>query len=348
MCPNAAAPVPKTDFPESRKENSGTNTEQNKLGHFDIACARKAYAEGKNVTEVLRQQRGVSFNTPEIIEAAYDLQAGTYIDFVRKNVGQATFYASELASILDKHIAGDKSLLDVGTGELTTLSLVVQRLAIKPRRVFAFDVSWSRVYKGLEYAKEEMRAEFERLTPFVADIGEIPLKDKSVDITTSSHALEPNGDKLEALLSELFRVTREKLVLFEPSYELNSEEGKRRMERLGYIREIEGTVTKLGGKLLERIPIKNVNNPLNPTACYVVSPPPLPQQQQRQPHPSQLQKDEKSDSASAIFSVPGTGLLLTERDGFFTSEATGQCYPVLKGIPILRSNTAILASCFSG
>ena len=45
---------------------------------------------------------------------------------------------------------------------------------------------------------------------------------------------------LEALLRELFRVTKKKLVLFEPSYELNSEEGKVRMDRLGYIKDIEG------------------------------------------------------------------------------------------------------------
>ena len=316
------------------------------MRHFNIVSARKAYADGKNVTELLRQQKGVSFNTPEIIETSYDLQAGTYIECVRGNIEHATHYASELASILDGHIISGQSLLDVGTGELTTLSLLVRRLASKPGRMLAFDVSWSRVHKGLEFAKEEMTAEeYERLTPFVADISEIPLKDKSVDVTTSSHALEPNGAKLDVLLSELFRVTREKLVLFEPCYELNSEEGKKRMESLGYIKDVEGAVTRLGGKLLERIPIHNVSNPLNPTACYVILPPSLP------PTPTMPSSDlqgHNKRSASNLFSVPGTGLSLTEKKGFFTSEATGLCYPVLKGIPVLRSNTAILASCFSG
>ena len=74
------------------------------MRHFNIVSARKAYADGKNVTELLRQQKGVSFNTPEIIETSYDLQAGTYIECVRGNIEHATHYASELASILDGHI----------------------------------------------------------------------------------------------------------------------------------------------------------------------------------------------------------------------------------------------------
>lgn len=343
MCPNIIA-SPAVNSTAALTEGASCVIADRKPRHFDVVSARKAYADGKNVTELLRQQKGLPFNTPEIIETSYDLQAGTYIKFVRENIDQAARYASELASILDVHITSGQSLLDVGTGELTTLTLLVQRLANKPGRILAFDASWSRVHKGLEFAKEEMAAEeLERLTSFVADIGELPLKDKSVDVTTSSHALEPNGDKLDVLLSELFRVTKEKLVLFEPSYELNSEEGKKRMESLGYIKDVEGAVARLGGKLLERIPIRNVNNPLNPTACYVILPPAA-----STTPPSSNASVQEAVSTSNIFSVPGTGLSLREKEGFFASEATGLCYPVLKGIPVLRSNAAILASCFSG
>jgi len=40
-----------------------------------------------------------------------------------------------------------------------------------------------------------MKEDFKNLIPFVGDISEIPLLDKSINITTSSHALEPNGGK---------------------------------------------------------------------------------------------------------------------------------------------------------
>lgn len=304
-----------------------------KIKYFDILAAKKAYQEGRNVTEVLRAQKDVLENTPEIIEAAYDLQAGTYCEYVQNNPAQASLYAAELAGILEKYIGPQDSLLDVGTGELTTISLLAKVLDQKPREIFAFDISWSRVFKGLSYAKREMGVNYERLRPFVADIREIPLLDKSVSVTTSSHALEPNGGNLRELMAELFRVTADKLVLFEPCYEINSEEGKRRMDRLGYIKDVDGVVKDLGGVLVDKIKIKNINNPLNPTVCFVITPPASPD------------KNSIARSAGAqVFSVPGTGYVLKDMDSFYYSRDTGLCFPTLKSIPILKSSAAILAS----
>jgi hypothetical protein len=153
-----------------------------------------------------------------------------------------------------------------------------------------------------------------------------------VDVVTSSHALEPNGQALPALLRELFRITRRKLVLFEPSYELNSEEGQRRMERLGYIRGVERTVAEIGGRVLAVTPIRNVNNPLNPTACFVIEPPAR-SEAQGAPTPE-----------VSGFAVPGTDRPLVRRDAFYWSPETGLCFPVLKGLPVLKPQVAILAS----
>ena len=232
----------------------------NTKSHFDILAAKKAYREGKNITELLRHQKKLSHNTPEIIETAYDLQAGTYIEHITKNSKQACLYAAELAEILDNHIKPESTLLDIGTGELTTLSLMFSALKNKPQSIYAFDISWSRVYKGTAFAKDKMGKDYQRVTPFIGDISEIPLLDKSIKITTSSHALEPNGGRLNELMKELFRITIEKLVLFEPCYEINSEEGKQRMDRLGYIKNLEKVVTELGGKLVEKIIIFKITS----------------------------------------------------------------------------------------
>ncbi|HUH59500.1 MAG TPA: class I SAM-dependent methyltransferase [Candidimonas sp.] len=303
------------------------------LKYFDILSAKRTFAEGGNITELLRSQKNMSKNTPEIIEIAYDLQAGTYIEQVKSNPRQASLYSGELAQILAKHVVQTDSLLDIGTGELTTLSLLVQAIEIKPKDIYALDISWSRLFKGLGYAEENMGSAYDSLTAFVGDIREIPLLDKSIDITTSSHALEPNGGNLKELMAELFRVTIKKLVLFEPCFEINSEEGKRRMEALGYIKNVEGIIDELGGKLIERITIKNTANPLNPTVCYVVIPPLAPT--------AEIQSARARDS---IFSVPGTNYRLEKIDDFYFSHVTGLCYPVLKTIPILKSCSAILAS----
>lgn len=302
------------------------------LSYFDILEAKKAYKDGKNITELLRLQKNIDANNSEIIETAYDLQAGSYIEQVLNNPIQASAYAAELAAILDSHLTENDTLLDVGTGELTTLSQVLCRLQNKPNKVFAFDISWSRIYKGMAYAKEVIGVR-ENLIPFVADINEIPLLDKSINVTTSSHALEPNGGRLKELLSELFRITIDKLVLFEPCFEINSQEGKERMERLGYIKNIDGVIEELGGVLIEKIVIKNASNPLNPTACFVIAP------------PSQKEKfRNKVGGNEFFFSVPGANIPLEKFEGYYFSKKVGLCYPILKSIPILKSSAAILAS----
>lgn len=304
------------------------------IGHFDLIAAKRAYANGENITEMLRAQQGITANTPQIIETAYDLQAGTYIDWVRSNQAQVTSYAIELAAILDRFVDNKDTLLDVGAGELTTLSALLPRLVNKPRQVFAFDISWSRIHVGLEYAQENMGSDFQSVVPFVADMAEIPLLDKSIDITTSSHALEPNGERLGELLSELFRVTKRLLVLFEPSYETNSPEGRLRMDRLGYIKDVTGEVSRLGGTLVERISLSNVANPLNPTNAFIIKPPVA----------IHSQPSDRPSNGDEVFSVPGTNYPLTRVDNIYYSKNTGLCFPIIKTIPVLKTANAILAS----
>jgi hypothetical protein len=300
------------------------------LTYLDIIKLKKAYADGKNITELLRTQLNIDENNSEIIEIAYDLQAGTYIKYATQNPEQITLYVNEIAQILNKHTRRDHKLLDIGSGELTTLSFLISALTNKPREIYAFDISWSRIHKGREFAESKIGDESKRITSFVGEISEIPLLDKSISITTSSHALEPNGGKLKILLTELFRVTVDKLILFEPCYEINSDKGKERMDRLGYIKDIEGVAAELGGKVIDKIIIKNITNTLNPTACFIIAPP--------------VTTAHTIQNKRAIFSVPGTNIPLIKKGHFYYSDETGLCYPILKNIPILKSNCAILAT----
>src|SRR5437763_14892597 len=97
-----------------------------------------------------------------------------------------------------------------------------------------------------------------------AELSSIPLPSSSVDVVTTSHALEPNGGREREIIAELVRIARRKLVLFEPCYEMASPEAKARMESLGYIRGL----TKLADRVTS---LEIVDNPLNPTACFVIS-----------------------------------------------------------------------------
>lgn len=310
-----------------------TQNETKTLKYFDVISARKAYLDGENVTTFLRKQMGMEKNTPQIIELAYDIQAGTYIEFAKNNRSYLERYASEVVDILQHYSNGAESFLDVGTGEMTTLTSIVNLMKKTPERIYAFDISWSRVHKGISYARENMNIDKNRILPFVADISEIPLHDNSISVITSSHALEPNGGRLEDLMSELFRVAKDIIILFEPCYEINSDEGKRRMDELGYIKNVDGVVEKIGGTLLDKIAIENISNPLNPTACFVIYPP--------KNGNANTSCREKNVSG---FSVPGTDFPLERIDDFFFSENTGLSFPIIKSIPVLKSSAGVLTS----
>ena len=56
---------------------------------FNLISARKAFEMGHNVTDILRRQTKSRWNNSAIIETAYDLQAGTYIDHTLQNMARA-------------------------------------------------------------------------------------------------------------------------------------------------------------------------------------------------------------------------------------------------------------------
>jgi ubiquinone/menaquinone biosynthesis C-methylase UbiE len=295
---------------------------------IDLQEARKIYKKGNNVTEFLKKKFFKTHNTSEIIEIAYDLQAGTYIKFAKSNIKYFDLYTKEQSRILDDHFTNNNSLLDVGTGELTTLTYLLNHMIKKPSNVFAFDLSWSRLIKGKKFFKKNIKNKKIKLSLFSADIEFIPLHSKCIDVIISNHALEPNGKNLPKLLNELFRVAKKKVILFEPSYELNSIKGKKRMDKLGYIKNISSVVKKLGGNLIDIIPMKQALNPLNPTACYVINPPRI-----------RTKKINK-----VIFCTPGTDFLLKKDLDFYVSKEAGLAYPIFKGIPILKNSSNIIVT----
>ena len=132
------------------------NNKSKNLRYFDILLAKKAYIKGKNIMELLRNQKKLDHNTSEIIETSYDLQAGSYIKFAIENNNFTEFYTSQLAKILNNYTSSKKSILDIGAGELTTLSFIIKKLINKPKIIYAFDISWSRIFKGLNFAEKNM------------------------------------------------------------------------------------------------------------------------------------------------------------------------------------------------
>ena len=232
----------------------------------DIKSLRDAYQRGENITQKLNES---GLNTLQGIEVAYDLQAGSYVQGVYKDLKGFKAYTTEMGEILKDHVCSLDSVLDCGTGELTTLSGISHYLP-NDIGLLAFDLSLSRINVGRRFAARAMRGDLAvKLRTFVAAIDRIPLSDKSVNVVMTSHALEPNYGREQQLLKELFSVSCREVILFESSWENNTDEGRSRMERLGYIRDLPKHIKAAGGCLNNVFPLQNISNPLNPTNCYI-------------------------------------------------------------------------------
>lgn len=288
---------------------------------------RAAYARGENVMAWARAATGGDRNSALAILIAYDLQAGTYSAAARSAPDVRAKWCAEMAELLAPSLTPDDSVLEVGCGEATTLAGVLQRLPQRPREALGFDISWSRCREGGHWlAQHRVHARL-----FVADLFHIPLADSSIDVVYTSHSLEPNGGMEEAAIRELLRVARKEVVLVEPIYELASAAGRERMAAHGYVRGLKAAAEKQGAVVVEHRLLELLLQPLNPSGVI------------------RLRKDDGTvgvDRRDSIWQCPLTGVSLAERGEAFFGQESGLAYPVMKGVPLLRPEHAVVASAF--
>lgn len=288
---------------------------------------RAAYAKGRNAMEYARQASSALGNSPIATLIAYDLQAGTYIAGAKADPAARARWCDQLAGILNPYVTRQSTILEVGCGEATTLAGVLNRLDNPPKNALGFDISWSRCAHGLSWlAENAVSAEL-----FVADLFEIPLEDSSVDVVYTSHSLEPNGGREEAAIKELMRVARRAVVLIEPVYELAGSEAQARMREHGYVRGLKETVEMLGATVRDYRLLDYCGNPLNPSGLVLI----------------EKSAMTPSETLDIQWRCPLTHSALVEHALGFYSPGTGVVYPVLGGIPLLRSSHAVVASSFA-
>lgn len=285
---------------------------------------REAYLKGENIAALLRGHAGGE-NPARVIEMAYDLQAGSYVRAL-DDPSRMAFkerYAAELNKIFSE-LGRPSSVFEAGVGEATTLSYVLKGLGGTLPAV-GVDISWSRLKWAKKWLAEQ---EVAGVLLAVADLENLPLADAAIDIVYTSHSIEPNRGREREILAELYRVTGRYLVLLEPGYELAHEKARARMDQHGYCRDLPGHAQSLGMKVLRHELFPLTANPDNPTALTLI------------------QKTERRQGDDLNWYCPVSGKPLIEKNGFWYSDESMLAYPILGGLPCLRSEKGIVASQF--
>jgi SAM-dependent methyltransferase len=306
-----------------------SNKESQRSEHLKLKSLlsrmQQAYSTGHNAMSVGRDIENTAFNNPLITLLGYDLQAGTYVETRRSSSQVSNLKDKEIASFIAPYISNTSSVLEVGCGEATRLAGVQLALQAPNLDMLGFDISWSRLKVGCSWLSEH------RLNAnlFVANLFNIPLSDSSIDVVYTCHSIEPNGGQEEQALRECFRVARKALVIVEPIYELASAEAQARMGHHGYVTGLEKHCLSLPGKVKYFGLLKNYGSHLNPSGVIVIE--------------KNCNANQKLPSEFG-FSCPITGSPLDDLGDILFTRNYGLAYPVLRGIPLLRLEHAVVAS----
>ena len=110
---------------------------------------REIYSNGENMIKYLKSIGQNKSNSIEDILISYDFQSGSYIKGFSTNYEYKKNYCGALSEIID-NCGKFNSIIEVGVGEATTLTCLLNQLKDKPESILGFDISWSR----LKFAKE--------------------------------------------------------------------------------------------------------------------------------------------------------------------------------------------------
>lgn len=288
-----------------------------------LSKIQKLYNEDNiNITSYLKEIEKKEQNDIEDILISYDFQAGSYSKKYKEDPNSKKKHLSKLIDILNSKLQPINSCLEVGVGEATSMIEIIKSLNLNLKKIYGFDISWSRI-KYAQKMIEEYGLENTEL--FTADLFEMPFNDNSIDLVYTIHALEPNGGKEVQAIKELYRVSNKYVVLVEPCYEVANEESKERMDKLGYVKGIREIIQTLGYTIIIDEMLENDINPLNKAKIIVI-------------------EKESIQNVNYALSCPLTKTPLVRLEGCYYSSESLLAYPIINGIPCLLSENAIVAT----
>lgn len=298
------------------------------LVHKNLAELKGLYDKGDNIIEHLNKLSTEELDSSLAIAISYDLQAGSYIKKANNNPEFEKERAAAYSSIINQ-LDGYKTILEAGVGEATTLGNLLPRLNNSNVLAAGFDISYSRIKYARCFLNKVGISEAEL---YVGDLFNAPFENNSIDIVYSSHTLEPNGGHEKEALQELYRITKNYLVLFEPIYELANDSAKKHMDKHGYIKNLYSYAIELGYEVIE-YKLLFGDNPQsnNNTGVIIIA----------------KSNDDSSNGKNDIkLACPVTKRPLDYIRGSYYCRESMLLYPVVDEIPCLLPSNAIIASHF--
>ena len=254
---------------------------------------------------------------------AYDLQAGTYVEWAEANENFVDIWGKQIAYYIKKYFHDVVSIMEVGVGEATTLASVATNMGSE-YKFYGFDQSLSRIICARDWCtRRNINANF-----FIADLMNIPVENESVDLVYSSHSLEPNRDFEENIIEELLRVAKYGVILIEPIYELATPEAQKRMDYHRYVKGLHEICSHFDVSIMDYKLLDICQNHLNPSGVIVLK----------------KNKLSKNKSESIEWRCPITSARLDVHSEYFSSKEVGLIYPLVEGVPLLQVDYAVRAS----
>jgi hypothetical protein len=210
--------------------------EYNKILHDLALLGREAYVDGKNIIGTITNKSDRFRDAA--LEISYNLQSGVYTDL--STLEEVVRFRDETHGLIRNYLEEFEidELLDLGVGEGTSWI----DCNVPVNHFIGFDLSLNR----LDFVRTNLKkTRFGHIDTVRGNLSNLPFFSDSIDAITTMHSIEANTkDSIEKIVSEIVRVARKFLFIFEPNYETANNEMKNRMRHHGYATNIFATVRK--------------------------------------------------------------------------------------------------------
>ena len=301
---------------------------------MNISDLRQLYRDGQNIMEYLRRNHESEMSVSEMVRISYDLQAGSYVEKYFKDpeteINRAKVYSKYLGELLKNE---KSDVLEIGIGEGTSAVSIFKQLGRKGINLRGFDISLSRIAVAQSFFRENSV----QVSLACADACSIPLADNAMDLIYTIHCLEPNRGQEHAMLSEIYRVAKKYVVLFEPSNELANREAAKYIEKHKYVLDLVKTAKAIGFEVLDHQLLFSQSKGIGRvTACNTAA-----LLLKKVAHTRKI-KNETHEISEKPWTCPKTKHELEDKGFCLICNHSGYIYPKISNIPILLKEHAVL------